>query len=171
MSGPEVHAAEEEEADATPEGGGQKKWIVVVVGALLGAAVGFTVVGPRFVPGSDDPTEAVDEGHESESESIGAEGVLEVDNIVANPAGSNGLRFLMATIAFDIGDKHLVEEMRRENYRFRDRVIAVLESQTMEMLTAVGARDSLKALLADAVNPLLQHGHVIQVFIPHLVIQ
>lgn len=179
MSRPEVNGTEQE-SDATespPTGMGKVKWIVVLVSALLGATVGGTTVGPRLAGGSvDAPAEEGEQSHDKGAReggpgSDGAEGVLELDNIMVNPADTDGLRFLMATIAIDLGDRNLVEEMRRKNYQLRDRITAALESQNMDMLTAPGARDSLRVLIATAIAPLLEEGHVVEVFIPYLVIQ
>ncbi len=180
MSEPEVNEAEQESdaVESPPKGVEKMKWIVVLVSGLLGATVGGTTVGPRLAAGSvDAPAEKDKRSHVKEAEeedrptSVGVEGVLELDNIIVNPAGTDGLRFLMATIAIDLGDKELVEKMRDKNYEVRDRVTAILEGQSMDMLTAPGARDSLRVLIATAIAPLLEGGHVVDVFIPYLVIQ
>jgi hypothetical protein len=39
------------------------------------------------------------------------------------------------------------------------------------MLTAPGARDSLRVLIATAIEPLLEGHRIVDVFIPYLVIQ
>lgn len=165
---------EEEETEAN---GNLTKWAVVAASVLLGATVGGVMVGPNLASGSADLTGAAHGasggggGGGGGHGSSGAEGVLELDNLIVNPAGTEGLRFLLATVAIDLGDRHMVEELRRQNYQVRDRVTAALESQTLEMLTSPGARDSVKAIVAAAVNPLLGHGHVVEVFIPYFVIQ
>lgn len=179
MSEPEVNGAEQESdaVESPPKGTGKVVWIVVLVSGLLGATVGGTIVGPRLAAGSvDAPAEKDKRSHVKEAEedrpsSVGAEGVLELDNIIVNPADTDGLRFLMATIAIDLGDKGLVEEMRDKNYEVRDRITAILEGQSIDMLTAPGARDSLRVLIATAIEPLLEGGHIVNVFIPYLVIQ
>lgn len=181
MSGPEVNAAEQESeaVESPPKGTDKVKWIVVLVSGLLGATVGGTTVGPSLAAGSvDAPAEEEENGRshdkgaeEDRPSSVGAEGVLELDNIMVNPADTDGLRFLVANIAIDLGDKELVEEMRSKNYEVRDVITAVLESQSIDMLTAPGARDSLKVIIATAIAPLLEGRHVVDVFIPYLVIQ
>lgn len=184
MSEPEVDAAEQEsDAVESPRKGTDKvKWIVVLVSGLLGATVGGTTVGPRLASGSVDAPAGKEENKRSHNEeakgaavekpnSVGAAGVLELDNIIVNPADTDGLRFLMATIAIDLGDKDLVEEMQDRSYEVRDRVTAVLEGQSMDMLTAPGARDSLRVLIATAIAPLLEGRLIVDVFIPYLVIQ
>lgn len=189
MPEPEVNEAEAEaegESDAVespPKGVEKMKWIVVLLSGLLGATVGGTTVGPRLAAGSvdapakeeenkrDHDKAATEAAAEDKPGSVGAEGVLELDNITVNPAGTDGLRFLMATIAIDLGDKELVEEMQDKSYEVRDRVTAVLETQSMDMLTAPGARDSLRVLIATAIEPLLEGRRVVDVFIPYLIIQ
>lgn len=185
MSEPEVNGAEQESdaVESPPKGTGKVVWIVVLVSGLLGATVGGIAVGPRLGAGSvdalakeeenkrDHDKAATEAAAEDKPSSVGAEGVLELNNITVNPAGTDGFRFLMATIAIDLGDKDLVEEMRAKNYEVRDRITAILESQDMDMLTAPGARDSLRVLIATAIEPLLEGRHVVDVFIPYLIIQ
>jgi len=171
------------EADPQPEeaAGEQPKSsktgvVIIVVAAVLGIVVGSFVVAPRVVARS---APAATEGSAVESPEAAGGGEAEegsgkiysLDNIIVNPAGSEGLRFLMASVAFEVHPEHAVEEMRQQEVRLRDVVISTLERQTMEMLTRPGARDSIKVKLADAVEPIVGSDVHVRVYLPRFVIQ
>ena len=148
--------------------------IAVAFGAVIvGGGVGMAVVGPALAGGVEEPTQVVEEQEHAEPEHtvlhVGA--VLEFDNLIVNPAGSDGLRFLMATVGVGVADEKIREEMHEFDVPIRDRITSVLESQTLEMLTAPGARDSLRVLLAEAVAPFLEGDSAFEIYIPHFVIQ
>ena len=160
---------ESEVEESPPRHRANLKWIAVAVSVGLGAALGGIVVGPRLAAGS------VDSASESEAESPprvrDPEGVVALDNIIVNPAGTNGMRFLMVTVALDVGDKHHAEEARGRSLEIRDVVIGVLEQQTLEMLTSPGARQRVKQHLLSALQSLLGDGTVLEILIPHFVVQ
>ena len=67
-------------------------------------------------------------------------------------------RFLMATVAFEVGDDKIQKTLESHDIQVRDAVTSALESQTMEMLIRPGARDSLKQRLAEVVAGLKKEG-------------
>lgn len=110
----------------------------------------------------------------SDKKSKGAHGsggtVFRVESIIVNPAGTQGTRFLMATIAFEFSDPKAEERMRDSEVRVRDLVVTVLENQTMEALTQPGARDRVKRQLAAAVMDIADDPHMV-VYLPQFIIQ
>jgi flagellar FliL protein len=99
-------------------------------------------------------------------------GVLyRIDNVIVNPAGSRGSRFLMTSVAFELPDAEAEERLRAREVEVRDVVIATLESQTLEMLSRPGARDTLKLRLRDAVAPILGEAREVRVYLPQFVMQ
>jgi flagellar FliL protein len=94
----------------------------------------------------------------------------QLENVVVNPAGSEGLRFLMVTVALELRDAKALTRMGEQEVRVRDAVVAVLERQSLEMLTGPGARDSLRSRLMAAVAPLAD-GALLRVYLPQFVIQ
>lgn len=149
---------------------------VIVVSSLLGAVVGGGVVAPRVAVGS------AAEAHKNQNQSEGGHGggghgqegggnIVEFENVIVNPAGSDGLRFLMATVAFDVSSSEEQDFLRERKLQIRDRVTSVLEAQTIEMLTAHGARDSLKVLLRHVLVGFVDEAAPVRVYIPHFVIQ
>ena len=153
----------------------------VVVAALgLGGAAGGLLIGPRIVamraaPRSPesaegeagDPGQGHGGGNKEESKAI----VYRLDNIIVNPAGSQGTRFLMASVAFELPDSRLETRLRERDFQVRDAIIATLERQSLQMLMAPGARDSIKRQIGLAVQPLTGRTRPVAVYLPQFVIQ
>ena len=94
-----------------------------------------------------------------------------LENLVLNPAQSNGTRFLMVSIAFELGSASAAEKLTQREAELRDVVLRVLGSKTVDDLARLSARDSLKLELRDSVRTLLPGGTLQRVYLPQYVIQ
>ncbi len=158
---------------------------VAVVALLAGAGTGAFVVAPRFMPaaaagaggekGKDGHGEKKDKKDKKEEkghgEKEGKSSVYRVDNLIVNPAGSQGQRFLMASVAFDFADPKVNEEVRAREVAVRDAIISTFENQTLEDLTRPGARDSLRVKLHAVMLPIAGEDAEFEVYLPQFVIQ
>lgn len=162
---PETDEAPSEAAPAAKS----PKWLVpavVMVAAGAGAALGVTIVGPRLVAPPAAATAA-----EAPAKDTAPTKVYRVDNLIVNPAGTGGTRFLMAAVAIESAEE-TDKLLREREVQVRDAVTATLAAQTMELLTQAGARDSLKVALSAAVRGVLnQPAAELRIYLPQLVIQ
>ena len=94
-----------------------------------------------------------------------------VDNLVLNPAGSNGTRFLMVTATFEVKDGGVEQVMKDHEAEVRDRILALLGKKTIEELTDITRRETIKQEVLDAVAPIVAKGGIRKVFFPQFVIQ
>jgi flagellar basal body-associated protein FliL len=164
----------------------------IVVSLTAGSLLGCLLIAPRVIaarnaqPAAPARAEKAEGGGEAqESEGKKGEGkkgegkkgegeksaVFSIDNIVVNPAGSAGTRFLMASVAFELPDEKAVEALREKEVQIRDAVITTLESQTLEMLAAPGSREGIKRQLAIAIKPLVPGQKQPRVYLPQFVLQ
>ena len=153
---------------------------IVVVALAAGVALGTLVLGPKLA-GSKQATAASaeakgesGEGKHGKQEGRGKEdkpAVYRVENIIVNPSGSEGTHYLMATVAISLTDSKQEELLKAHEDEMRDRVISVLEKQTLESLSAPGARDSLRGRIATALVPFVGPADPSRIFLPQVVIQ
>jgi len=152
-------------------------WIGVAAGALaVGAAAGALVVGPKVVAMRRIPATAV----AAAAEDKGGKGkgdkkdetlpLFRVDNVIVNPAGSQGSRFLLCSVAVELPDSKTQDRFRAREAEVRDVVITTVQRHTLEQLAEPGARDTLKRDLATALQPLAGRG-TLHIFLPQFVIQ
>ncbi len=164
---------------------------VVLVALLVGSALGALVLAPRLVASrqqaalaeATDPHAAKDKhGKDKKKEKKGgkhegkegASSVYRLDNIIVNPANSDGQRFLMCSIAIQADDPAALDILREHEIELRDRVVTLLAAESIESLTAAGVRDSLRTRILTAIVPVLGEegeGVELQVYLPQFVIQ
>lgn len=157
--------------------------IGIVAAALLGGlAAGMFLVGPRLAPKPHDAHAAAAEEEAEEDGGHGGKGahggkeaagrpVYRLDNLIVNPAGSQGSRFLLATVALEVSSEKTRDALSTREAELRDLVISTMERHTLQELTMPGARDSMRAELAAAVGRLAGPKSGLRVFLPQFVIQ
>ena len=153
--------------------------IVVVLMTVVGGLVGLQIIGPNVIAARAakvaglEPKDGKEGGEPGEGKGDGAEKgpMFKITNLIVNPAGSQGSRFLMVSVAVETPDGKVQEDLQAREPQIRDVVIALLEKQTMEGLAVPGARDSIKALLADTISAIVGHKSRLKVFLPQFVVQ
>lgn len=155
--------------------------LVTAVMTIAGGVVGVLVIGPKLTARQamqagleaepkEEKEEAKEEGHEGEKG--GEKGpMLKLDNLIVNPSGSQGSRFLMVSVAIETTSGDQDEKLRAQEPQIRDVIIALLEKQTMEQLSEPGIRDTLKAQLSDTISAIAGTKTKLKVFLPQFVIQ
>jgi flagellar basal body-associated protein FliL len=164
--------------------------IGIVAGALVaGAALGSLLAGPQVnrMRHSAAVAAATNPGHKNDKKDkkdgrdkkdkkgeAGKAPVYKLDNIIVNPAGSQGQRFLMCSVAIESDDPKALDLLREHEIELRDRVITMLAKQTLDRLTAESARDSLRGELLAVIKPSLGpdgQATELKVFLPQFVVQ
>ncbi|NOT09586.1 MAG: flagellar basal body-associated FliL family protein [Gemmatimonadales bacterium] len=151
-------------------GGSRIRTVGLGVGsALLGMLLGGFVVGPKMAGNSTaaPKAEAEEKGHGA---AAAERRLVRIENLVVNPAGSEGQRFLMVSVAFEVGNAAAETALKEAEVQVRDMVTGVFERQSMADLTRPGARDSLRSKLAEVVRPIAG-GAPLRVYLPQFVIQ
>jgi flagellar FliL protein len=184
-----------EETVATPENAAgaaasaaKPKLVMVLAIALAGigsgGAAGAFVAGPMIAKKMVPPValhadSGKAEGKEGEhgkgegKEGKEAEGgaSLLLDNMVLNPAGSGGGRYLLASISIRYANAGMKEKFTAREAEIRDGLLHVLGTKTIEQLTDVAAREALKNEIKEAVDAIMGPKTVTGVFFPQFVIQ
>jgi flagellar FliL protein len=169
-------------APATPARTKPVILIGVLALALAAGAGGGFVLAPRLAPsahaaadsagGEHDEAAAEGSGEAKHGKGEGGGGrIFRLDNLIVNPAGSEGTRFLMASVAFEVETEAAEAALKDHEVQVRDLVVTRLESQTMQMLTRPAARDSIKRQLGQVVAPVVGPKSRVTVYLPQFVIQ
>jgi flagellar FliL protein len=150
---------------------------VVMMAVIAGGAFGGFSYGPKIVASiasQEHEAEAepeTDQNHAEEAHEEVTGKFLELENLLVNPAGSRGERFLMVSVAFEVPDEAALEHLHEREIQVRDMVSATLEALTLDDLTHPGARDELKQNLLEAVKPFSGSAAWVRVYLPRFVIQ
>jgi len=148
--------------------------VVLVVGLLAGGGAGAMVLGPRFTASSVvvlTPDEAEQREREERQRRDGPGAMYAFENLVLNPAGTGGTRFLMVTAAFELRDAKVSDQMKAREVEVRDRILLILGGRTVEQLAEIGLREQVKEDLRSGVEAMFERGTIREVYLPQFVIQ
>ncbi len=156
----------------SPPSAGPMPLIAALVALVLGAAAGFFVVAPKLAgggaPAAAEADGLVDDGH---GNMVPAKGhYFDLSNVIVNPAGSQGSRFIVVTVSFEVPTEAIQLSLANAETRLRDGVGGILERKSVEELLAPGARDALRLEFAELAKPYLK-GSSVTVYIPQFLIQ
>ena len=171
---------------AAPEGGAPASKpkrlplvIALTIGLTIGALAGSLVVGPLVAEG-DAAAECTCEeeaGGHGEAGAVDSHGnpiakpTYNVENLVLNPAGSGGSRYLVLSISFSVRDSATVTKMKDRDSELRDILLKVLGAKTVPQLSDMNTRPALKAEVRAQAGRLFGEKTITDVFFPQFVIQ
>jgi len=187
------------EEGTEPKKKGLPPFVIPLVLALAGLGgggfVGAKVVGPKLTAGFSAGLTAPDlaahggvkAGHdgadstgdgEHDPAAGGEHGpslpppLYTISDLVLNPAGSGGTRFLMLSVAFDVKDSSAVDMLKQRDAEIKDAVLALVGAKTVEQLAEVTAREPLKVEIKNLVSTIVKQKTLIKrVSFPQFVIQ
>jgi len=93
------------------------------------------------------------------------------EDVIVNPAQTQGKRLLLSSVGFDLGSEENKTAMTDKKILIRDMIISILSSKTVEQLNSVGYRDSLKVEISSKVKTLIPDIKVNQVYFSKYIIQ
>ena len=177
-------------ADDAPKTGMKAKLPMIAmmaVGLAVGGGTGAAVIGPivakkmgRAASAQTAPAAAEEEvqgeggGHGAEGEagaSSGAPTVFMLDNLVLNPAGTGGNRFLLLTVAMETTSSKVNADLQARDPEVRDIVLTALANKTVDQLTAIENREGIKTELIAALTARFGKGTIKRLYFPQFVVQ
>jgi flagellar basal body-associated protein FliL len=102
-------------------------------------------------------------------ESVGS--MFQIKDIVVNPSGTNGTRYLCTTVALEITDPVVEAEATAREAQVRDLLIEILSRRTVTELSSLEMRDHIRDEIGKSVNTLLTSGEVDGVYFSNFVLQ
>lgn len=161
------------------KGGLLSKLMILIVGVGIGGGAGFYFVGPMVgerlamaaTPsdgGQADDGSGGDAGEEEE-EADPADFHL-IENLVVNPAESEGTRFLLISIAVQMASSEANDVLIERDMELRDALLRALGQHSVAELSDINARDFLIDELKVALQSVLNL-KVNRILIPQFVIQ
>lgn len=180
---PETEAPAE---DATASGGFKAKLpllALVAVGLAVGGGTGAKFIGPlvakkmgRAVPGAHaDSASALADSTKADSTAkdgaSAAPSVHLLENLVLNPAGSGGSRFLLLSVAIETSSATVATDMQARDAELRDIILTALGSKTVEQLTDMSTREGIKGELQTAIGLRFGKTAAKRVYFPQFVVQ
>ncbi|MEN3037868.1 MAG: flagellar basal body-associated FliL family protein [Candidatus Kryptonium sp.] len=114
-----------------------------------------------------------DEYKITESEFVPAhpEFLFVIKDLIVNPAGTGGMRYLLTSVGIEVTNEKAFAEIQSKEVIVNDILINVLSSKTLEELTDVTKRKELRREIATKVNDILTQGRVQNVYFSKFIVQ
>ncbi|HET6567159.1 MAG TPA: flagellar basal body-associated FliL family protein [Rhodothermales bacterium] len=174
---PDSDETNTEEDGPRPARSAKTGFIAVLVASVLlpataGGWIAYTqydrLVATAASVGFQIGTKDVDEG---KHEAVEYGQFMQIENMIINPAGSSGKRYLLVSLGLESQDPLVLEEIKRKDVVVRDTVLKVLGIRTMDELADINRRNELKHEIRDAINGVLSEGTVSRLYFTQFVLQ
>ncbi len=99
------------------------------------------------------------------------ENIFVIKDIIINPAGTNGNRYLLTTIGLEASNRAAYSELMQKELQVRDILNTLLTSKTLLELVDVTKREALRAEIGKRVTAILKQGTVTNVYFSKYIIQ
>ena len=141
--------------------------VLVAVGAGAAAAYFFfpqvaSLMGRETVVSADT---------ESEPEPIEYGEFMELQGFMVNPSDSQGRRALMVNVGLEGADAKVLEAVTAKEIVVRDRILRNLSALSVNQLTDIGLRDSIKTTILGEINEILDEEEVSRLYFTAWILQ
>jgi len=93
-----------------------------------------------------------------------------IDDIIVNPAGTNGDQLLLTSIAFDLASQESEKVIKEKEIVVKDMIISVMSSKTIVQLNNTLYKDTLRAEISKKLQTNLQQAKVNKVYFSKYII-
>jgi len=152
--------------------------VVLVIGIELGISyvLNKRVVVPKyFGEVKEKPEEkSGEEKQEQKKEKDLAElntNIYMLDNIVINPKGTNGTRYIAMAVGMGVHDPATLEELKNRDIQIRDAMNALLADKSLGEFVDMANRPKLKREILNTVNRKIEPNEVESIYFTEYVIQ
>ncbi len=130
--------------------------------------------GTKFLGKSGDTHEAEVSETEHKEDAKGTPSKSEmvmVDDIIVNPSGTGGTRFLSCSIGFEVGSEEDVKLFESRRPMIRDALITILGSKTLEQLSDAKEKEITRYQIKKRVEQLMNSKDLYGVYFTDFVLQ
>lgn len=111
---------------------------------------------------------AEDESQKTES---ATQNIFLIKDVIVNPAGTNGTRFLLTTVGIEVSTPEAQQELEKKEVQVRDLLNSILTSKELNELVSIEQRELLRVEISKQVGGLLKSGKLRNVYFSKFIIQ
>lgn len=159
---------------------GMLKNLIMYLGTVVVLTAAAYMLVTKFMPTPVSTAmprgESVQGGEINKDEELDAEkdetGVLyEFGDVIVNPAGTEGTRFLKVTLYLELRKGDYQKILEKYKPKLQDVALQIFSSKTVEELEDVSRRGDLRKEIVDGMNMALGKRAILRVFFTEFVIQ
>jgi len=169
--------AEAEETEKPEKKKGLPSYLIYAGISIVMIAAGY-FGGTMFLgsaKGGDEVEATAEEKHSDEgkkdSHASGPTEMINIDDIIVNPSGTGGTRFLAASIGFEVTSPEMPALFEKKMPMIRDALISILGSKTIEQLSDPKEKEITRYQIKKRVEHLLETSDLHAVYFTDFVLQ
>lgn len=108
---------------------------------------------------------------ETKESADAAKSIFVVKDVIVNPAGTNGTRFLLTTVGFEINSAEREKDLEKKEVQVRDVLNTVLTGKGLDELVRPDQREALRKEIFQKVAEMLPAGTLTNVYFSKFIIQ
>ena len=185
-----VVAAGDTQVPAAKVGGNKKLLLFGGIGlgaVVIGLALALFVLKPMLAPSGNTageaPAQQTEQKHEkpsheeksshgdSHGKAAGESLLYTIEDIVINPAGTGGSRFLSVSFGFELQSPQMLADFKSRDAMIRDALITILSSKTVAQLTDVRQKEIIRYQIKKRVSELMKTDAIAGVYYTDFVLQ
>jgi flagellar FliL protein len=145
--------------------------ITVTVMAVAAFFVTNKVILPQFGPGGAQSTGDEHSTAETEPPKPGEGEVYLVEDLLVNPKGTSGKRYLSTSLGLEVGSEEAMEKLKARDLQVRDLLISVLSARTVAELTNPTERENMRLEIQKRLEEMLNGEKLAAVYFVDYVMQ
>ncbi len=140
--------------------------IFVVQLAIIYFLMAKFIAAPAHTAAS--PAKVEEEAQKAES---ATQNIFLIKDIIINPAGTNGTRFLLTTVGIEVSTPEAQQELEKKEVQVRDVLNSILTSKGLSELVSIEQRELMRNEISKKVGELLKSGKLRNVYFSKFIIQ
>jgi len=154
-----------------PQRAGAMKLVLIGVPIFLVQLVVVYFLVAKFMAAPSAPQADAPKQSDKKEAAESAQSIFVVKDIIVNPAGTNGTRFLLTTVGFEINNPEREKELEKKEVQLRDVLNTILTSKGLNDLVSVDQREQLRKEIMMKVGEMLPAGSLTNVYFSKFIIQ
>ena len=115
--------------------------------------------------------EESDSSENEEENIVTGKFIHSIDDIIVNPAGTNGQRLMLVSIGLDVGSEEEMAALETKNVLLKDMIISLFSGKTLTELSQPESKENLKIELIDKLKELVPDTKVNSVYFSKYILQ
>lgn len=166
---------EEQEQEQTPP---KKSFLkvglpILIVQVVVAYFLASYVIVPMFINKAKAETAKTekkkDEASKEDEEDFGF--IYMVEDVIVNPAESQGEQFVLVNIAFELKEEDDIKRMEKREPKIRDMLIKIISSKTITQLDGADDKEALRLEIKENAAKLVPPNHLANVYFVNYIIQ
>lgn len=120
---------------------------------------------------STEEEQASDSTSEEHSNESSGNFIYNIDDVIVNPANTNGKMLLLTSIGLDCEKEDTKKNLENKQIVVKDIIISVLSSKTVDQLSQMTYRDSVKSEITDRLKSKIPEAKIKNVYFSKFIIQ